>query len=1191
MVPQEAYYTLNILWDANPDETTWEITDGAGGIVATGGPYNSSPVGVLAHLEIGPLPAGAGPFTFTMYDSGSNGQNSCNFALNGVQMQGYFEIVDNTTGVVVGSDQGCWDGCIVNSQTGNCLCSNSSISLPLGSPPDILISSTFTGTGITNTGSGTASFSPALAGPGDHDIEYIVDYDGLCEYNYMQTVTVNISPFLDFQNDIFNCGGFDLNTINITGSGLGAIDFSDSNGLITGAGLQLTAPYSDMVTVSSSNGGCTDMISFQVDLVETPSIDLPISAVDECATGFDLSTISLTGTNIASANFVYYEDNAGIPGATTSPVVAMSDNYWIEPIIGTAPNICTGAAAEVSITLTPETTPALDGPLELCEYDMPIVLDNYILDAGVTGSWAGSGVNANEFDPSTLDGLYTIDFDPDGQCELDNTIDITVYTMPPAPSTDIPSQICSEDPLPDINLTSTVNGTIDWYDDDPSVNIAANLIGSGAILSGYSLSDFNKIATNTYEFYIVETANNCVGAVATYSFDIVDCQCPITSNYQLFNDFCGSADFAELNLPNLSEMIMEMINQGTADPVPFPDKFIDIDGDSEPDLYWELTEGGSTSSYAPDPTDLFLTSLNIDGCDPKAYTIEAYVLCDLDNDMTADDPTDKKTVFLLDFSIYPDLSGLNFDINNASGDCGPYINGFDCEAEGYEIQYDFGSGFTPLAGGAPFYPSAPSTSGDIIFQVVNPSVDASLGVVCQSIQSGPYPYQCPECPVETTTGFPVVPSNIVCGDYTIPTSETIDDVLNIISTEDLDPFGTALDADGDGQVDIYWRYGTPGSTFTVFTPANAPTLSASGCDPVLYLFDAYIYCDADGDGNADDANGNGVIDNPPVVEDVDDRFYVKFYDVVIFPPISPTINQDACSATLDVSLCASYDVAYEAFDDLGASLESGNGNTYAFDPGFSGSIDFTVTDTGNYTFTEYGALTIIRPFDPGCNFEDSVDLNCPLAACPTLQDPSTTSSQEELCMNGMAVLPGLTIVDETGTIVSNEVQWFTEVSDPQNPTGQYANESIDYAGDGCNVFEYNIYAYVLCDVDGLPSTADEAVALGYIHTMYIYPDLSATDIEILNDNACGPYVNSWDCMGIAGFEIDNDSGFGNGAVPDFTSVQSSGNITFTFTNTNAPSVAACTTTIQSANYNCTACPSDIIPADGLQYFLWRFGTT
>lgn len=90
-IPQSAYLPQNckiaILTDDNPEETTWDIKNSAGDIIASGGPYTMSSI-FIESFEW----TGNDCYTFTIYDAGGDG-------LDG----GFYKITNSSTQVI-------WEG-------------------------------------------------------------------------------------------------------------------------------------------------------------------------------------------------------------------------------------------------------------------------------------------------------------------------------------------------------------------------------------------------------------------------------------------------------------------------------------------------------------------------------------------------------------------------------------------------------------------------------------------------------------------------------------------------------------------------------------------------------------------------------------------------------------------------------------------------------------------------------------------------------------------------------------------------------------------------------------------------------------------------------------------------------------------------------------------------------------------------
>ena len=97
-------------------------------------------------------------------------------------------------------------------------------------------------------------------------------------------------------------------------------------------------------------------------------------------------------------------------------------------------------------------------PDEVCAEDDPVDLGT--THSGVEGSWSGSGVSGNQFDPSGLSGVITLEFTPDNDCLPEELYDIEVIDGL-EPEFDIQDEYCegdSADVLPNTSLND-ISGT------------------------------------------------------------------------------------------------------------------------------------------------------------------------------------------------------------------------------------------------------------------------------------------------------------------------------------------------------------------------------------------------------------------------------------------------------------------------------------------------------------------------------------------------------------------------------------------------------------------------------------------------------------------------------------------------------------------------------------------------------------
>ncbi|MCB0676552.1 MAG: hypothetical protein KDC30_07695, partial [Saprospiraceae bacterium] len=123
--------------------------------------------------------------------------------------------------------------------------------------------------------------------------------------------------------------------------------------------------------------------------------------------------------------------------------------------------------------------PALNIPqTTFCQTGASVPLGN--VQSGVSGTWSGVGVSANQFNPTLAGpGTFTLTFTPaPGQCALPNTIQVSVTAAPQAFTAS--DQACLTGPAAIFDLTtlnSIVNGgsgaPVSWYL-DPNANVPIN---------------------------------------------------------------------------------------------------------------------------------------------------------------------------------------------------------------------------------------------------------------------------------------------------------------------------------------------------------------------------------------------------------------------------------------------------------------------------------------------------------------------------------------------------------------------------------------------------------------------------------------------------------------------------------------------------------------------------------------------
>jgi gliding motility-associated-like protein len=191
-------------------------------------------------------------------------------------------------------------------------------------------------------------------------------------------------------------------------------------------------------------GGCagTDIAVMTVEVV-APADATWTPPTGVCANDPDIDLNTLIGGTTGGT-----WSGTGVTGSMFDP---SAGTQTVTYTVGTAP--CDDVSAQV-INITPALDPSWTSPGTICEADGTIDL-NALITGDTGGTWSGTGVTGNTFDPSGLNGAvqvtYTIGAAP---CTGVSTQDIIVSPIVD-PTWVAPTTLCDVDPLFDLNTTIT----------------------------------------------------------------------------------------------------------------------------------------------------------------------------------------------------------------------------------------------------------------------------------------------------------------------------------------------------------------------------------------------------------------------------------------------------------------------------------------------------------------------------------------------------------------------------------------------------------------------------------------------------------------------------------------------------------------------------------------------------------------
>ena len=362
---------------------------------------------------------------------------------------------------------------------------------------------TWSGTGITNSSTGT--FSPSTAGTGTFTITYsYTDANGCTNTDTdQQIVTSTPSPAT-------------INSVSPVCSGASAFNLSASpaGGVWSGTGITnttngtfspATSGTGTFVVTYSISGSCPTSATQTVTVNTTPTVTATSQTV--CPG----TAATLTGSGATT-----YSWNTGANTATISVTPTVTTTYTVT---GTA-NGCTSTATS-TVTINSVATVSINAVSPLCTNSSPVILS--ATPGG--GTWSGTGITNTSngtFSPSVSgSGTFTVTYNVTGTCVGNDQEVITVNSVPNSSVTPV-APVCSNTNAFNLSaatsggtwsgtgITNTTNGTF-----SPATS------GTGTFVVTYSIggtcpsSSTETITVNAAPSVTVNSPTVCAGSSVT----------------------------------------------------------------------------------------------------------------------------------------------------------------------------------------------------------------------------------------------------------------------------------------------------------------------------------------------------------------------------------------------------------------------------------------------------------------------------------------------------------------------------------------------------------------------------------------------------------------------------------------------------------------------------------------------------
>ncbi len=407
------------------------------------------------------------------------------------------------------------------------------ICLTAGTPPIVMQATVngasagvgvWSGAGITNAATGT--FSPLVAGPGQHTITYTYT-EGPCSASSTRLINVFATPSSSFTvSPGAVCTGQAVSATFTGSAGAGATfnwNFDGGTALPgTGAGphnISWAGPGTRNIALTVIENGCTSPVSTQTVMVEAPLA----TPVINCST--TPSQITFTWANVPGATgyqVTLLSGPAGIQSGNTYTVSGLMPGDAVSiRVTALNPGPCGPSSAEQSCVAQncPPVTIALNGvePICLTPNVLPITLGASVTGGagGGTSVWSGPGItngNTGQFNPSVAGpGTHTIAYQyQEGTCAYNSSITITVNAQPVA-TFSAPTAICLNDNATLVFTGSAPPGaTYSWGFDGGTASPGA---GVGPHTVSWTSAGVRNVT-------LTVTSNNCPSAPFSRSIQV-----------------------------------------------------------------------------------------------------------------------------------------------------------------------------------------------------------------------------------------------------------------------------------------------------------------------------------------------------------------------------------------------------------------------------------------------------------------------------------------------------------------------------------------------------------------------------------------------------------------------------------------------------------------------------------------------
>ncbi|MFN5182777.1 MAG: beta strand repeat-containing protein [Bacteroidota bacterium] len=219
----------------------------------------------------------------------------------------------------------------------------------------------------------------------------VTDLNGCSGFDSI-TVTINSNPSVNLGNDTTVCSG----SLSLDAANSGATYLWNDGSTNQTLPVSIGGQY--FVTITYS-GGCSASDTINIGINTLPLVNLSLTTSSVCANG---SVVALAGESPAGGTF----SGAGVSGSSFDPNGAVG-NVAVIVYSFTDQNGCTGTTSDSISLIAPPSVSLVLGVDSACSAD-PVV--NLSGESPIGGTFSGTSVTGNNFDPSVGFGTYLITY-------------------------------------------------------------------------------------------------------------------------------------------------------------------------------------------------------------------------------------------------------------------------------------------------------------------------------------------------------------------------------------------------------------------------------------------------------------------------------------------------------------------------------------------------------------------------------------------------------------------------------------------------------------------------------------------------------------------------------------------------------------------------------------------------------------